>query len=224
MPHQAFKALSTAVSPVTHQHPTTDSNPENIFQCFCWFTPSQDSGKRWGSVKRVYSPVRIWRGIHAKILNELFHKASPPLPPPPQEWCFSQLIIPTKHSGTGREKASLHMTGAQSPFWATCQKESGGSRKGWEARKLRGGWQQGEKKSGDKVRRQTCRWHAAQDVSRLDAVMKMYWLRGNEATRRLRCHDCAPGCYRDCCSPTGDLNTHRLHANPPVLASDFVLS
>lgn len=96
MPHQAFKALSTAVSPVTHQHPTTDSNPENIFQCFCWFTPSQDSGKRWGSVKRVYSPVRIWRGIHAKILNELFHKASPPLPPPPPRVMLFTVNYPHK--------------------------------------------------------------------------------------------------------------------------------
>lgn len=28
----------------------------------------------------------------------------------------------------------------------------------------------------------------------------------------------------DCCSPIGKLNTHPLHANPPVLVSDFALT
>lgn len=143
--------------------------------------------------------------------------------PPHQEWCFSQLIIPTKHSGTGWEKASLHVTGAQSPFEPPANRKVAASRKcgrkgicvedDKERRSLGRRW--GDRHAGDMQPR---------DVSQLDAVTRMYWLRGDEATCRPRCHDCSQGCCRDCCSPIENLNTHLLHANPPASTSDFVLS
>lgn len=43
-------------------------------------------------------------------------------------------------------------------------------------------------KPGEKVKNQMCRGHAAQDTSQLDAVTKIYQLRGDEASQRLWGH------------------------------------
>ena len=139
--------------------------------------------------------------------------------PPPEEWCFSHLIIPTKHSSTGREKASLHMNGAQSPFEPPAKSKV--------ATRGKGGRKASCVEDDNTVTRGLGRrWgdrHAGDMQPRMcHSLMLSPKLRGHEARRRPQCHDCTPGCCRGC-SAHSRLNTHPPHANLLALASDFVL-